>query len=276
MKTRLIFAAVAALALVGTVSCGGPASDSDKGGQHGIGIAAHRGFWACEEGTFVHNSIASLRTAQEYGFWGSELDLHLTTDEVIVVFHDNKYHNIRIDANPFSKIESIPLKNGEKLPTLDDYLTQAAKNPKVSLVVELKQHPTPEQEDRLIELTFDRLKAFGLYDPNRITFISFSRHVCDVIARTAPEFANQYLEGDYSPDELAKTGINGVDYEYRVFYEHPEWYDRARALGMSVNCWTVDTREDIEKMVDLGVDFITTNQPLLVREILAEKGVPEI
>ncbi|MCD8295310.1 MAG: hypothetical protein LUE27_08740, partial [Clostridia bacterium] len=102
MKNRLILAALAALALVGTVSCSGGSSANEDLQPHSIGIAAHRGFWACEEGTFVHNSIASLRTAQEYGFWGSELDLHLTTDEVIVVFHDDKFHNIRIDANPYS------------------------------------------------------------------------------------------------------------------------------------------------------------------------------
>jgi glycerophosphoryl diester phosphodiesterase len=42
----------------------------------------------------------------------------------------------------------------------------------------------------------------------------------------------------------------------------------AHDLGMSVNVWTVDRKEDIEKMRDLGVDQITTNDPALTREIL--------
>ena len=40
---------------------------------------------------------------------------------------------------------------------------------------------------------------------------------------------------------------------------------------MSVNVWTVNKKEDIQKMIDLGVDCITTNEPLLVRELLGGK-----
>ena len=36
---------------------------------------------------------------------------------------------------------------------------------------------------------------------------------------------------------------------------------------MKVNVWTVNKRKDIEKMIDLKVDYITTDEPLLVREI---------
>jgi len=42
-------------------------------------------------------------------------------------------------------------------------------------------------------------------------------------------------------------------------------------LGLKVNVWTVNKRKDIEKMIDLGVDYITTDEPLLVREIINEK-----
>ena len=41
-------------------------------------------------------------------------------------------------------------------------------------------------------------------------------------------------------------------------------------MGMTVNAWTVDREEDIRKMITLGVDQITTNNPLLVRQILQE------
>ena len=65
--------------------------------------------------------------------------------------------------------------------------------------------------------------------------------------------------------------INGIDYNFSVFYEHPEWVKEAHDLGMTVNAWTVDDRKDIEAMRDLGVDQITTNNPALVREILWER-----
>ena len=40
---------------------------------------------------------------------------------------------------------------------------------------------------------------------------------------------------------------------------------------MSVNAWTVDDKANIQKMIDLGVDQITTNEPLVVRELLGKK-----
>ena len=42
---------------------------------------------------------------------------------------------------------------------------------------------------------------------------------------------------------------------------------------MSVNTWTVNKAEDIRKMIELGVDQITSDYPLLVRQILQEMGV---
>jgi glycerophosphoryl diester phosphodiesterase len=38
-----------------------------------------------------------------------------------------------------------------------------------------------------------------------------------------------------------------------------EIVDKIHAKGLKVNCWTVDSKEDAEKLVEWGVDFITTN-----------------
>ncbi|MBQ1866448.1 MAG: glycerophosphodiester phosphodiesterase, partial [Bacteroidales bacterium] len=56
-----------------------------------------------------------------------------------------------------------------------------------------------------------------------------------------------------------------------VLKNHPEWVAEAHSLGMSVNCWTVNNEEDIKAMIDLGVDCITTNEPLLVRKLLGDR-----
>ncbi len=275
MKTKLLNAVMAAFVFFGFVSCAGSGNE-DGADAHKIAIAAHRGYWKCAEAVESQNSIASIRVAQEYGFWGTEFDLHLCTDEVILVFHDDEINGKRFDGNPSSDFADITLSNGEKIPTFGEYLEQGAKNPNCMLVCEHKPHPTQEQEDRLLELSITKIKEAGLYDPERIMFISFSKHICDVIAETMPEFTNQYLTGDISPAELAEDGINGLDYHYNVFVAHPEWVSEAHELGMSVNAWTVDNRDMIEAMIDLGVDCITTNEPELVREILKEKGVEEL
>lgn len=230
------------------------------------GIVAHRGWWKGN----AENSIASLAKAQEFGCWGSEFDLHLTADGVVVVNHDRTAKGIDIEKSPLETVRTVTLANGETIPTLDEYLAQGDKSPDCVLVLELKPHDTPEQENALVDGCLKALRAHRMYDPDRIAFISFSHHICRELARKAPRFTVQYLSGDIAPADLHKEGINGIDYHFSVFYKHPEWVQEAHRLGMSVNVWTVDSRTDLEAMRDLGVDQITTNDPALTRTVLWE------
>ena len=56
----------------------------------------------------------------------------------------------------------------------------------------------------------------------------------------------------------------------------PSRVEQAKAKGMSVNTWTVNKTDAMEAMVDLGVDFITTDHPLEARKVIADKGVNEL
>lgn len=240
-------------------------------GENRIAIGAHRGFWKCEAAQNAENTIASLREAQVHNFWGSEFDVHITADDVVIVNHNKDIDGMVIWDHNYSDFKDVRLKNGEKVPSLDEYLTQAEGCPGTVLVFELKKQKNAEREDVLLEKSIEALKAHGLYSPDRVIFISFSLHLCKEIARIAPEFTNQYLNGELSPAELQALGINGLDYHYNIIRKHPEWVSEAHELGMSVNVWTVDKREDIEEMIGLGVDCITTNEPLLVRELLGKR-----
>ena len=115
------------------------------------------------------------------------------------------------------------------------------------------------------------LKTHGLYKPDRVAFISFSKHICERVAELCPESTNQYLNGELGPDALAKLGINGFDYHQKIVSLGKSWVDRAHELGMSTNVWTVNKEKDLNKMIEIGVDAITTNAPLLARELLGER-----
>ena len=243
-------------------------------------IVAHRGYW---EGN-AENSIASLRKAQEFGLWGSEFDIHLTADGVPVIHHDQMIGELDIQTSAFEDVRANRLANGEHVPTLVEYMAQATRNRECMPVLELKPQATQEREDELIDKCLQALRPAAprnvppeyasfsrRQEPTKVVFISFSHYICKELARKAPGYTVQYLEGDIAPAQLHAEGINGIDYHYSVFYEHPEWVKEAHDLGMTVNAWTVDEPEDIRKMRDLGLDQITTNKPALVREILWER-----
>ena len=242
-------------------------------------IVAHRGYW---EGN-AENSIASIRKAQDFGCWGSEFDIHLTADGVPVIHHDQNIGDLDIQASAFEDVRANRLANGEHIPTLVEYMAQATRNRECMPVLELKPQATQEREDELVDKCLQALRpaprnvpaeyaSFSRrQEPTKVVFISFSHYICKELARKAPGYTVQYLEGDIAPAQLHAEGITGIDYHYSVFYEHPEWVKEAHDLGMTVNAWTVDEPEDIRKMRDLGLDQITTNKPALAREILWER-----
>ena len=227
-------------------------------------IVAHRGMWKEN----AQNSIASLKAAQEFGCWGSEFDVHVTADDVAIVNHDGIIGETKIQTSPLEEVRQHTLKNGEHVSTLEEYLKQGFKSSNCMLVMEIKPHYNREREDVAVAKCLEGLREQNLLDPSRVAFISFSYYICQELVRLCPGFTVQYLEGDKTPAEVNADGINGIDYHYSYFQKHPECVKEAHDLGMSVNVWTVDKADVIREMIQLGVDQITTNDPILTRDII--------
>ena len=83
-------------------------------------VIAHRGYWKIEGS--AQNSIKSLEEADRIKVYGTEFDVHLTADNEAIVFHDNKVNDIKVQEVNYDKLKDIQLANGEKIPTLDQYL----------------------------------------------------------------------------------------------------------------------------------------------------------
>lgn len=107
-------------------------------GQAQTQVIAHRGFWKAEGS--AQNSIAGLKKAAEAKVYGSEFDVQLTADGVVVVNHDDAIDGLVIGETAYDKLKDLKLKNGEKLPTLADYLEAGKKLPDVQLILEIKPH----------------------------------------------------------------------------------------------------------------------------------------
>lgn len=244
--------------------------------QTQAGIVAHRGFWNCDEAGYAKNSVAALRCAQEAGFWGSEFDVNMTSDGVLLVYHDGKINGKSIEDNPYSEFKDFKIANGETIPTIDQFLEQGKKYPETMLVYELKPHSCDEVEDRFIELTIAKLKEHDLLDPQRVMFISFSFHICKEMAAKLPGFTVQYLGGEKSPAKVKAEGINGIDYNYHFLNIHGKWVKKAHKLGMSTNAWTVNKEANMKQMLKMGVNSMTTDYPLEARELMKGMGIEEI
>lgn len=225
-------------------------------------IIAHRGYWDYAGG--AENSLAALRAADRIGAYASELDVHITRDGKVVVYHNDDIvmgggrDTVLIETARFADIRRVRLPNGERLPTLSSYLAEARRLT-CRLVVEVKAHRSPEAEDRCVREVLRLVRAAGLED--RVEYISFSKHACERLHAWAPKAKVAYLEGDLAPRQVKELGLTGIDYHESVFKSHPEWVEESHALGLTVNVWTVNDPQKMEWLVKMGVDFITTNRP---------------
>lgn len=263
MKKYILLAFIAVL----TMACNGQKGGFPTLDQDGkIAVVAHRGFWNCEQAGYSENSLAALQAAIDNGFWGCELDVHLTADGQVVVNHDGSIEGKEISQHNYADFAEDLLPNGERRPLLDEYLAVAAKDKKITLVLELKSG-NPELLDKSVEL----LKKHKLFKPERVVFISFSKDACERIASLYPKFHNQYLNGGMDPAALAELGINGLDYGFWELRDNPGWIGEAHELGLSTNAWTADYEGNMQEMIGLNVDAITTNYPLVLRVLLGER-----
>ncbi|MGP1435171.1 MAG: glycerophosphodiester phosphodiesterase [Phocaeicola sp.] len=231
-------------------------------------VIAHRGYWDTT-GSY-ENTISSIQNAGNLGIFGSELDVYITTDDVLVVHHDAAVQGHKIDESSYEKdLKDIILPNGEKLPTLESYLREGKKFPHLKVVVELKNHTRWVDQDRCVLAVVDLVRK--LHMQNQVDYISFNMNMCKGLIQLEPSADVYYLNGETSPADLKTLGFAGLDYEQGVMAKHPEWIKEAHDLGLKVNVWTVNESEKIQWFIEQGVDFITTNNPVEAKKLVEKK-----
>lgn len=229
-------------------------------------VVAHRGAW--KKNGFPENSIASLRQAIKIGCAGSEFDVRMTSDGVLVINHDPSYHGLSIEKTNYSDLLSFPLSNGEKLPTLREYIVAGLENnTSTQLVCEIKPSDISKERAELIAARVVQ-QVQELNAQQQVMYISFDYAILKKIKGVDSKASTQYLEADKAPEDLLVDHIDGLDYYYQDYKNHPEWIASARKNKMILNAWTVNESTDMDWLLAHGFNYITTNEPeLLLQKI---------
>ena len=232
-------------------------------------VIAHRGAWKVDD--LPQNSIASLNRAIELGCGGTEFDVHLTKDGVLVVNHDNDFYGIDIGTATYAELLTKKHPNGEAIPTAEAYLREGMKQKKTKLILELKtsalgKERTLHSADLVVELV-NRLDA-----EDDVEYIAFDYDACKRIIERAPDAKVYYLNGDVTPAQAKQDNLTGLDYHFDVFKKNPTWIKEAHDLGLAINAWTVNTEEEMNNLLNQHVEFITTDQPALLFDVIKRHG----
>ena len=232
----------------------------------GMRIIAHRG-WS---GKYPENTLLAFSKAVEIGSDGIELDVHLSRDGEVMIIHDEALSRTTgaegavsdYTRSELEKINAGFIKNGEfgfrSIPSLEEYLDFISTT-NVFTNIELKTAPVyyPGIEEKVLRL----VKKYSYLD--RTIFSSFNWLSVIKMKLLEPDVKAGVL---ISSPKIANIGYQLSDIGFDTY--HPEFrlIDKDTVLechrsGISVNVWTVNNQEDMEKCQEWDIDGLITNNP---------------
>lgn len=235
-------------------------------------IWAHRG---CSQNYPENTLLAFSKAAEIEGLTGIELDIQLTKDGEMVVFHDEKLNRTtngvgELRTFTLAELKRLRIDAGdgkyERIPTIEevfDLLEDRVRNG-LKVNIELKNNifPYDGMEEKIVDLVYKR----GIQ--NRIVYSSFNVASIERI---------KYLDGNAEIgilDKKISDCVRKMRYGYKVDALHPYWkeidlpVDKLR--GYTVRAWfsghlyperPTGTKLDLEILEKQGITDVFLNEP---------------
>ncbi len=233
---------------------------------------AHRG------GTEKHpeNSLAAFTHAVSLGYRHLETDAHLTADGVVLAFHDKSLDRVtdlsgQIADCTADQVAEARIGGLEPIPTLDE-LFEAF--PDTNINIDPKNDQVVEPLVKVIE----RHGALG-----RVCLGSFSdRRLKRCRRLLGPELCTSGGPVATAQFRLANFGLaaspNKIDClqvpvrQSGILLVDRRFIDHAHRQGLQVHVWTIDDPEEMHRLLDLGVDGLMTDRPMILRDVLIARN----
>ncbi|XRQ15480.1 glycerophosphodiester phosphodiesterase [Actinomadura welshii] len=244
---------------------------------------AHRG----GAGGAPENSMAAFQRAVDLGYRYLETDAHATADGTVVAFHDRTLDRVTdrtgtIARLPYAEVAKARIGGTEPIPLLEDVLGSF---PGARVNIDIKDAPVIGP----LAAALHRTRAW-----HRVCITSFStRRLAQMRARL-PLFTDRDVCTALGPRgvmalraksyggpaakliRLAGTGVACAQVPYGlgpVPFVTESFIARAHELGLQVHAWTVNDPAAMERLLDLGVDGIMTDEITTLRAIMRARGL---
>ena len=236
------------------------------------------------------DTLFAFERAAELGVDILEMDAHITKDGVLVIIHDATVDRTTngsglVEEMTLAEIkaldagywwtdgdgESYPFRGqGITIPTLEEIFERF---PDYPVNIEIKK-----TEGSIAEPLCEMIRDYGMQ--NKTMVVSFSdarikefRQVCPEVATSAAKqeitkfviLNYLFIGGLYSPAEFA---LQVPESNSGILIVRPGFINGAHARNLQVHVWTPNTREEIQKFIDLGVDGIMSDRPDILMELL--------
>ena len=223
------------------------------------------------ETPYYENTIPALKYAQTLGIYAAEFDVQVTSDNKIIVFHGPTVPGLNksIHSITFDEARAVVLPGGSHMPTLEEYLAQAKKNPDMKVICEIKKQTTPEKETLAAERVIATVKKMKM--EAQVEYTTFSDWCVQELHRIEPKAKVLFLESGvfvHDPDYCKSRGYDAISYDMNGFMNHPGYIKRAKELGMETTLWIVNDYEIVDSAILHGVDYVSSDHPERIVEYL--------
>lgn len=216
------------------------------------------------------NTIAALEAAAKAGY-AVKCDVNLLTDGTVVVVEGpwlgktGDPDRMNIQRSDYAILSSKLLANGEAVPTLDAYLDKVVELGDLHLIIEIKEHATPQAESELARAVVTKVKERKLQ--GRVDYQSMRQHICSELKRMAPSSAMVYYMGNnLTPEYVEGLGYSGICYTINTLKRIPRWFNEAHKLGLKVAVCGVANAEESAWAKKSGADAIITTSPATIKK----------
>jgi len=222
-------------------------------------VIAHRG----DSSRGLENSLDAFRLALSLPVDMIEFDIRKSRDNILYVMHDKETgrtadSNLDIEKALSDDISRLRLKNGEAIPTLNDVLTLV--DGKVGLNIEIKSKGAGA-------LTAAHL--FGSKYQGQVLLSSFKEQDVIEARRVMPEVPVAGIFDTFIPAELSAYRAKGYHFiSLNRKTVTRELVDLCHKQNIVVYVWTVDDKNEMEKLISWGVDGLYSNKPDLLYNIV--------
>ena len=219
-------------------------------------VIAHRGFTK----DHVENTLEAVEAALQLGVDGVEVDLRLSADGELIVFHDNSLQRLAlrdesIEEMTLSGLRDVRLQ-GSRLPTLEELLDLV--RDRALLNLELKTVRWNAQVERKLVAT---LRSFRLGES--ILVSSFHPLLLWRMKRIAPGLKRGYLVSDRQRQYRALFSKLVEPYSINPAAEMTDLtlITKAHRTGQRIFTWTVNSVDDMNRFLAIGIDGLFTDRP---------------
>ena len=229
-------------------------------------ITAHRGgAWKAPE-----NTISALQYTIDSGADYAEIDVQETKDGELILLHDD---SLKRTAGVKKNVWDMTLKQVEKLDAGASFhkkfrgekipeFTEALKfcKGRLDLNIEIKYNG---KNKGIVNKVVRAIKENHFEDHCIVTSMNYQ--FLKQIKKTAPEIRTGYIM------TMTYGGVQGMEaadfFSVKHTYVDEKFVTQAHALGKEVHVWTVNYKGDAKRMLDMGVDNIITDDPIMVRKV---------